>query len=79
MKENQLQAYIPLENKEKKSVIIGAYLLWFYNVLFSFTMAVVLPSVLQFYGMMDMYAVLSGICALLSAVAIPIGGKLGDR
>ncbi len=71
--------YVKLEKKRKYGAIAGAGLLWFYNLIFSFTMPVVLPTLMETYGMMALYAVLGGITSLLLCIATPIGGKLGDR
>lgn len=71
--------YLPLEPSAKGRVIAGASLLWFYNLIFSFAMPVVLPTLMGTYSMMGSYAILSGITALLLCIATPIGGKLGDR
>lgn len=75
----QSTPYIKLEKKDKYGTIVGAGLLWFYNLIFSFTMPVVLPTLMETYGMMALYAVLGGITSLLLCIATPIGGKLGDR
>jgi len=77
--EQSAAVYIQLDGKKKNRVILGAAFLWFYNCMFSFTMASVLPSVMETYDMMWMYAILGGMVSLLSCVATPIGGKLGDR
>lgn len=53
--------------------------MFFYNLLFAFTMPVVLPSLMGRYGIMEHYAVLGGLNALLSCIITPLGGKLGDR
>lgn len=79
MPEQRSAVYIQLDQKKKNRVILGAGFLWFYNCMFSFTMASVLPSVMETYDMMWMYAILGGIVSLLSCVTVPIGGKLGDR
>lgn len=73
------QPYIALERKAKGRVIAGAGLLWFYNLIFSFTMPVVLPTLMKHYGLLGFLAVLSGLTSLLLCIATPIGGKLGDR
>lgn len=75
----QQTPYIPLGRGAQKKVIVGAGFLWFYNLLFSFTMPVVLPSLMEYYGIMGSYAILSGAIALASCIVTPIGGKLGDR
>lgn len=79
MAEQRSTVYIQLDKKKKNRVILGAALLWFYNCMFSFVMASVLPSVMETYDMMWMYAILGGMVSLLACVATPIGGKLGDR
>lgn len=71
--------YIPLDPRRKAGVIAGAALLWFYNLIFGFTMPVVLPSLMEYYDMMPLYAVLGGVSSLAGCVVTPIGGKLGDR
>lgn len=71
--------YIPLEPKAKRGVILGASFLWFYNLLFGFTMPVVFPSLMGYYDAMAFYAILGGITSLFSCLITPIGGKLGDR
>lgn len=71
--------YIPLAPKAKKGVILGTCFLWFYNLLFGFTMPVVFPSLMAHYDMMAYYAILGGISSLFSCLITPIGGKLGDR
>lgn len=71
--------YIKLKSGDQKKVIAGAGLLWFYNLLFGFTMPVVLPSLMEYYGMMAYYAILGGVTSLVSCIVTPIGGKLGDR
>lgn len=75
----QSAPYIKLGTREKHGTIAGASLLWFYNLIFSFTMPVVLPTLMETYGMMALYAVLGGVTSLLLCIATPIGGKLGDR
>ena len=75
----QTAPYIKLTRRNKYGAIAGAGLLWFYNLIFSFTMPVVLPTLMESYGVMALYAVLGGITSLLLCVATPIGGKLGDR
>lgn len=57
----------------------GAGLLWFYNLLFGFTMPVVLPSLMEQYDIMAYYAIMGGITSLVGCIVTPIGGKLGDR
>lgn len=79
MNSPQTAPYVVLEEGAKRKVLVGAGLLWFYNLIFSFTMPVVLPTIMATYGMMGFYAVLSGVTSLLLCVATPIGGKLGDR
>jgi MFS family permease len=79
MAEQTGTVYIQLEKKRKNRVILGAGLLWFYNCMFSFTIAAALPAMMEAYDMMWMYAILGGMVSLLSCVATPIGGKLGDR
>lgn len=71
--------YIPLKPKAKRGVILGTCFLWFYNLLFGFTMPVVFPSLMTHYDMMAYYAILGGISSLFSCLITPIGGKLGDR
>lgn len=71
--------YIKLQPKVQKKVIAGAGLLWFYNLLFGFTMPVVLPSLMDHYNMMAYYAILGGVTSLVGCIVTPIGGKLGDR
>lgn len=75
----QAGAYISLDEKAKGRVILSAALLWLWQVLFSFSMPVVLPSIMERYGTMGYYAILSGVVALGSCIVTPIGGKLGDR
>ena len=75
----QSGAYISLPEKDKNRVIASAALLWLWQVLFSFSMPVVLPSIMERYGTMGYYAILSGVVALGSCIVTPIGGKLGDR
>ena len=79
MPEQTGAVYIQLGKKQKNRVILGAGLLWFYNCMFSFTIAAALPAMMEAYDMMWMYAILGGMVSLLSCVATPIGGKLGDR
>lgn len=71
--------YISLGNRAKGVVILGAGAMFFYNLLFAFTMPVVLPSLLERYGVMEHYALLNGLNSLISCVVTPLGGKLGDR
>lgn|GEM_PF-2177234 len=71
--------YILLDPKAKRGAIMGASFLWFYNLLFSFTMPVVFPSLLRRYDMLAFNAILGGISSLFSCLITPIGGKLGDR
>lgn len=71
--------YIQLQPRVQKKVIAGAGLLWFYNLLFGFTMPVVLPSLMEHYDMMAFYAILGGVTSLVGCIVTPIGGKLGDR
>lgn len=71
--------YIPLEPTAKRRILLGASLLWFYNLLFGFTMPVVFPSIMAHYGMMAYLAIMGGISSLFSCLVTPIGGKLGDR
>lgn len=75
----QTAPYVSLNRRNKRGAIAGAGLLWFYNLIFSFTMPVVLPTLMETYGIMALYAVLGGITSLLLCIATPIGGKLGDR
>ena len=71
--------YIPLQQNAKLAVIIGAAAMHFYNLLYAFTMPVVLPTLLARYGIMEYYALLGGLNSLLACIITPIGGKLGDR
>lgn len=71
--------YIKLTPAAQKKAIAGAGLLWFYNLLFGFTMPVVLPSLMERYHMMGYYAILGGVTSLAGCIVTPIGGKLGDR
>lgn len=71
--------YVPLQPRAKRGVILGACFLWFYNLLFGFTMPVVFPSLMAHYDMMAYYAILGGISSLFSCLITPVGGKLGDR
>lgn len=71
--------YISLTRRAKLVVVLGAAALFFYNLLFAFTMPVVLPSLLERYGIMQHYALLNGMSALLMCIATPLGGRLGDR
>lgn len=71
--------YIPLKPRAKHGVILGSCFLWFYNLLFGFTMPVVFPSLMAHYDLMAYYAILGGISSLFSCLITPIGGKLGDR
>lgn len=71
-------AYIPLEYTAKKRALLGIYLLWAHRVLFCFTTPVVLPAVMEEYGLMGWYAIQSGLASLLGCISVPIGGKLGD-
>ena len=75
----QVCPYINLQPKVQKKVIAGAGLLWFYNLLFGFTMPVVLPSLMEQYDIMAYYAIMGGITSLVGCIVTPIGGKLGDR
>lgn len=75
----QGQAYISLDRKAKNAVILSAALMWVGYVLFTFSMPVVLPAIMEQYGTMAYYAILSGVVTLGSCVVTPIGGKLGDR
>lgn len=72
-------AYVPLPPSRRRMVIWGSGLLWFYNLVFGFTMPVVLPSLMEYYDMMAFYAILGGITSLVGCIVTPIGGKLGDR
>lgn len=74
----QITPYIPLNPAVKKNVILGAGFLWFYNLIFGFTMPVVLPSLMEYYDMMAFYAILGGVTSLVGCIVTPIGGKLGD-
>lgn len=76
---SQVSPYIRLEPAEQKKVIAGASLLWFYNLVFAFTMPVVLPALMEYYNMMAYYAILGGVTSLVGCIVTPIGGKLGDR
>ena len=69
--------YISLTRRAKLVVVLGAAALFFYNLLFAFTMPVVLPSLLERYGIMQHYALLNGMSALLMCIATPLGGRLG--
>lgn len=71
--------YVPLERSAKRAVLLGAAAMHFYNLLYAFTMPVVLPTLLARYGMMERYALLGGLNSLLACIIAPIGGKLGDR
>lgn len=71
--------YISLSSRSKHTVILGAGAMFFYNLLFAFTMPVVLPSLLEHYGMMEHYALLNCVNSLISCIVTPLGGKLGDR
>lgn len=71
-------AHIQLEDKAKKSILVGIFLFYFNRVLFTFTVPVIMPSVMEEYGLMGWYAIQSGLNALMSCIAMPIGGKIGD-
>ncbi len=71
--------FIPLSEKKKRLVILGAAVHWFYLLLFAFTMPVALPPILEQYGLMPYYAVINGASSLINILVTLIGGKLGDR
>ena len=71
--------YIPLDPRRKRGVLLGACILWFYSLLFAFTMPVVFPSLMRHYDMLGWLAILSALSSLFSCLVTPIGGKLGDR
>jgi len=70
---------ITLKNSTKKAIILGSAIMYFFNLLYAFAMPVILPSILDSYGIMNQYALISGVNALLLCVITPVGGKLGDR
>lgn len=67
-----------MEERAKKQVLAGIFLFYFNRVLFTFTVPVIMPSVMETYGLMGWYAIQSGLNALMSCIAMPIGGKIGD-
>ena len=73
------EAYIALPRPQQHRVILGAGILWFYNLLFGFAMPVILPALMEYYDMMAYYAILGGVTSLVGCIVTPIGGKLGDR
>lgn len=70
--------YISLAPKKKYGTIAGAGLLWFYHIAYTFSLPVSLPLIMEYYGIMSHYAILSAVSALLQCLVTPLGGKLGD-
>ena len=71
-------AHIQLEERAKKQVLFGIFLFYLNRCLFSFTVPAIMPSVMESYGLMGWYAIQTGVNTLMSCIAIPVGGKLGD-
>lgn len=75
----QPTSYIDLEPRAKYGTIAGAGMLWFYHIAYTFSLPVSMPLIMQHYGAMPYYAILSALSALLQCLITPLGGKLGDQ
>lgn len=71
--------YIALSPKAKYGTIAGAGMLWFYHIAYTFSLPVSMPLIMQHYGVMSFYAILTAVSALLQCIITPLGGKLGDQ
>lgn len=70
---------IDLPPKPQLGVLWGAALLWFFNLLYVFTMPVVLPRLMQNYGIAAHYAALGWLTSIIYVLFVPVGSRLGDR
>lgn len=72
----QTAPYVSLNRRNKRGAIAGAGLLWFYNLIFSFTMPVALPMILfsNSFGVAIFNAVYNIFYNARYAQAVALGG-----
>lgn len=73
----QTAHYVSLNRRNKRGAIAGAGLLWFYNLIFSFTMPVALPMILfsNSFGVAIFNAVYNIFYNARYAQAVALGGE----
>lgn len=68
-----------LEKRVKNLLLWAAVSMFLSNLLYAFTLPVLMPSLFKRYELMPYYALFGGFISLLNTIIIPIGGKLSDR
>lgn len=66
------------EKSKKAAALTGICVLYLYNMLYTFALPVMYPSMLSQYSLMPYYALFGVISISMSCISTPLGGKLCD-